>query len=115
MGKSDSRGLINSALWYERVVDDAVFGDEEITEHTLEGIRVSETTSAITYSSEGETRSANIVLFFFIGFSTCDGLKDAPSWRRGDRLKYASVEYVIKGIRQCYDGRSLHHLEVTLE
>lgn len=115
MLKSDMRHLINTGIWYEASTPDPVFGEVSITPHALNGIRVSESTSGITYGEEGVTRTANIVLFFFIPTSSVDGVAMEPGWKRGDRVSIESGDYVIKGIRRCYDGRTLHHLEVTLE
>ena len=116
MLKTDKKNLINTATWLEPPEDiDPVFGEGIGIAHALADIRISESTNAITYSSDGETRSANIVLFYFISSSTVDGVSEIPGWKRGHKIEFGGSGYVIKGIRQCYDGHQLHHLEVTLE
>ena len=115
MPKSDIRHLINSGIWYETSAPDPVFGEISTTPHALNDIRISESTNGITYNEDGATRTTNIVLFFFIPSSTVDGVSKEPGWKRGQKVAIESGEYVIKGIRRCYDGRTLHHLEVTLE
>ena len=115
MLKENQKYLCNSAVWIEQGASDPVFGDASETRHSLLNIRLDEKTNAITYSTQGEAKSAKVVLFFFIGSSSMDGDYTPPTWKRGDRVESEGNEYVIKGVRQCYDGRRLHHLEVTLE
>ena len=115
MLKNDVRFLINSGIWYETTAPDPVFGEVSTIPHALNDIRISESTSGIMYGEDGSTRTANIVLFFFIPSSTVDGVSKEPEWKRGQKVAIEGGEYVIKGIRRCYDGRTLHHLEVTLE
>lgn len=115
MLKSDRIALVNRAVWHEPVVTDPVFSDQGVKDHVLEGIRISESTNAITYSSDGEARSANIVLFYFVGASTVDGVAELPTWARGQTVSLEGEKRVIKGIRRHWDRDRLHHLEVTLE
>lgn len=114
--------LIHAATWFEGGnASDHVFGEEQVTAHNLDNVRLSETSRKVVYSADGAVSSDEIILFFFIGHSACDGLDDVPVFHVGDRVEKGEVSepseraFVIKGIREISDSKGLHHLEVVLE
>lgn len=93
MLKKDKKSLIHSAIWYAPSgVGDPVFDDEQTVSRKLEHVRFSETSRKAIFSAEGASDGREILLFYFVNQSTCDGSFLLPSFGIGDRIEIATPE-----------------------